>query len=73
MNVFGIIERFIAVPNDRQRYGNARLVRYIAKVLLLAVDGVRQQVGIHLTHATFNVELTNKTNGNGLWNVVHAN
>lgn len=72
VNIIRIIKRFIAIPDNSKRYGNARLISHIAKVLLLAVDGVRQKVSINLTHATFNIELANKTNGNSLGNVVHS-
>ena len=73
MNVIGIIERLVAIPDDGKGRGDVRLIGDVMEEQILAVDRVGEQLCVHLLHATFDVELTDETNRDRrLGNVHHA-
>ena len=62
MNVVRIVQWFVSIPNHSKRGCDVRLVGDVREKQWLAVDGVRQELSVHLSHSAFDVELTDEPN-----------
>lgn len=71
MNIIRIIEWFVAIPDDSKGCRDIGLVGDVVEEQVLTVNSVREQLCVHLLHATFNIELTDETNGDARLRNVH--
>ena len=60
VNVVRIVQRFGSAPDDGERGRDVGSPRRIRKLHVVAVNNVAQQLGPHVRHAAFDVELANE-------------